>query len=161
MNVEKISLHKKEKEILLTPYHRYKFVTSVDSKSIFLILPTDLTIPNTFAEFADWKLDKGAKPAHLSGGRLATLNHRPIAFKNTTLKKKLNRNRVSMATTRKRMNSNSKTIETSGFYERLTAPIPSFEGKQPTKEEQKVIDQMVDMIRQIESGEKSSARNHT
>ncbi len=59
MNVMPLSAYKREKEILFTPYHRYMYINEYETPSIvykrFVILPTDLSIPNTFETFMPWK----------------------------------------------------------------------------------------------------------
>jgi len=62
-----------ERELLLTPYHRYLYVKEFkDGKNtfkVFLIFPTDLEIPNTFDTFMPWKQDKADLSRALEGGR--------------------------------------------------------------------------------------------
>ena len=61
LDVEQISFHKRENEILLNPYHRYKFVKqteSADGKIIYkhlVVLPIDIDIPTTYDTFMPWK----------------------------------------------------------------------------------------------------------
>ena len=62
-----------EKELLLTPYHRYLYVKEIkdgtDTYKVFLIFPTDLEIPTTFDTFMPWKQDKAELSQVLEGGR--------------------------------------------------------------------------------------------
>ena len=62
-----------ERELLLTPYHRYLYVKEFkDGKNtfkVFLIFPTDLEIPNTFDTFIPWKQEKADLSRSLEGGR--------------------------------------------------------------------------------------------
>ncbi|HAL95052.1 MAG TPA: hypothetical protein DCP55_03645 [Chitinophagaceae bacterium] len=62
-----------ERELLLTPYHRYLYVKEFkDGKNtfkVFLIFPTDLEIPNTFDTFMPWKEGKADLSRALEGGR--------------------------------------------------------------------------------------------
>lgn len=60
MNVSSVSSTKGEEEILLTPYHKYIYVDEMDIGNNFtvrkyIVLPTDIVIPNTFEEFIAWK----------------------------------------------------------------------------------------------------------
>jgi len=61
LDVKPISFHKLENEILLNPYHRYKFVKqteSADGKIIYkhlVVLPIDIDIPTTYDTFMPWK----------------------------------------------------------------------------------------------------------
>ena len=55
MNIGPISIHKTEDEILFTPYHRYYFIGESGVYRSYIILPTDLDIPNTFDMFLPWK----------------------------------------------------------------------------------------------------------
>ena len=62
-----------EKELLLTPYHRYLYIKEIkdgtDTYKVFLIFPTDLEIPNTFDTFMPWKEEKADLSRALEGGR--------------------------------------------------------------------------------------------
>ena len=61
-----------EKELLLTPYHRYLYVKEIkdgtDTYKVFLIFPTDLEIPNTFDTFMQWKDGIAERTRNLQGG---------------------------------------------------------------------------------------------
>jgi hypothetical protein len=62
-----------EKELLLTPYHRYLYVKEIkqdkNTFKVYLIFPTDLEIPNTFDTFMPWKEGKADLSRALEGGR--------------------------------------------------------------------------------------------
>jgi hypothetical protein len=62
-----------ERELLLTPYHRYLYVKEIkegkNTFKIYLIFPTDLEIPNTFDTFMPWKEGKADLSRALEGGR--------------------------------------------------------------------------------------------
>jgi len=62
-----------EKELLLTPYHRYLYVKEIkqdkNTFKVFLIFPTDLEIPTTFDTFIPWKEGKADLSRGLQGGR--------------------------------------------------------------------------------------------
>jgi len=60
MNVSSLSITKSEDEILLTPYHKYIYVDETDAGNDYIlkkyiVLPTDIDIPNSFEEFMEWK----------------------------------------------------------------------------------------------------------
>jgi hypothetical protein len=61
-----------EKEVLLTPYHRYLYVKEVRDATniykIFLIFPTDIEIPNTFNTYMPWKEGIAERTRNLQGG---------------------------------------------------------------------------------------------
>ena len=62
-----------EKELLLTPYHRYLYIKEIkqdkNTFKVFLIFPTDLEIPTTFDTFMPWKEGKADLSRALQGGR--------------------------------------------------------------------------------------------
>jgi hypothetical protein len=62
-----------EKELLLTPYHRYLYVKEFkegkNTFKLYLIFPTDLEIPTTFDTFMPWKEGKADLSRALEGGR--------------------------------------------------------------------------------------------
>jgi hypothetical protein len=62
-----------EKELLLTPYHRYLYVKEIkqdkNTFKVYLIFPTDLEIPTTFDTFMPWKEGKADLSRALEGGR--------------------------------------------------------------------------------------------
>jgi len=62
-----------ERELLLTPYHRYLYVKEIkegkNTFKVYLIFPTDLEIPNTFDTFMPWKEGKADLSRALEGGR--------------------------------------------------------------------------------------------
>jgi hypothetical protein len=55
MNISPLSLHPFENEILLTPYHRYYYVSETAKYIKYIILPSDLNIPSTVDKFIEWK----------------------------------------------------------------------------------------------------------
>jgi hypothetical protein len=60
MNVSSLSITKSEDEILLTPYHKYIYVDETDTGNgyilrKYIVLPTDIDIPNSYEEFIMWK----------------------------------------------------------------------------------------------------------
>jgi hypothetical protein len=144
MNIENISIYKKEKEVLFTPYHRYICVSSDPSNLIFAILPTDLEIPKTFDEFHAWKSNVHMRTSVLTGGRIAsTLLGGPTATMRSTRR---NNRRTAKLNTRKRKNTahrNRKMESQPPAHTRFTDAIPSFPGKEPTAEEKKVIQAML------------------
>ena len=85
-----------EKEVLLTPYHRYVYIDTIKEDDItykrYVILPTDLEIPKTFEGFVEWKdgeMLKGGR--NLRGGtrygrgvrRIRALPHKSKAREQT------------------------------------------------------------------------------
>jgi hypothetical protein len=58
-NITDISRFKREKEVLLTPYHRYLYVDEEVKENIhykkYMLFPTDLDIPQSFESFMPWK----------------------------------------------------------------------------------------------------------
>jgi hypothetical protein len=84
MNVKEMSYHKDEDEILLTPYHRYFYISEVVMEDVvervYAIFPTDLKIPETFETFMPWKnnivnLTTEFNTTKTSGGRVSPVNY--------------------------------------------------------------------------------------
>lgn len=167
MNLINISPHRSEKEILLTPYHRYLYIRTEGNAKCYIVLPTDLDIPGTFETFMPWKSTViGLSRNIMVGGRNATLLqdapffnmnntvNRLVNSKQMNTRKKLNntksrmrsRNTAKMNNTRKQNAVNNissvNTIKnnTASDTSRFTDPIPSFPGKPPTASEMKMVE---------------------
>ena len=85
-----------EKELLLTPYHRYLFAKEVkDSKNtykIFMIFPTDLDIPTTFETFMPWKQDILTRTSNYKGPYQGGREKGVVNNNRYTKSRKVNRN---------------------------------------------------------------------
>ena len=158
--INSVSFFRNEYEVLLAPYHRYLYVDTRVVKGntykIFCVLPTDLTIPDTFDAFMEWKktiegktsdydkfrthVELAAERAAMKGGRISLLNRTRRTRSPTKLKTMKARSHVSRSAT-SRSPSKAKERE-----ERWTAPLPMFPGKAPTKAEMAVIEQMKKLI---------------
>ncbi len=166
MNVTQFSSHPREKEILLAPYHRYYYVreetaANGDVARTYVVLPTDLAIPNTYEEFMSWKITVPTMttPRTIPGGRLAFANTRKrsrgVATKNlmtrTNVKgrtRTMNSMPAPVATpmpnTETASTANtSKPVPVPSDEDRLTGPLPSFVGSAPTPHEMDIIKRMV------------------
>lgn len=81
-----------EKELLLTPYHRYLFAKEVkdgqNTYKIFMIFPTDLDIPTTFDTYMPWKQEVVTRTAPFQGGRAKEV----VNNNRYTISRKVNRN---------------------------------------------------------------------
>lgn len=207
-NIANISKYIHEQEVLFTPYHRYVFVEDTIKDEIFykkyLLLPTDLIIPNTFETFMLWKdnikaLSKTTNQVRLrknieniahnlgiesteelvslmvkesstpkTGGRLEQIISQTDPFfninstrRNITIKKLNTKNKrydttiIRMNKTPEKMmpsmknNTRKKNITANIDMNssRFTDPIPSFLGKEPTKDEMKIIDNMIQIAK--------------
>ena len=82
MNISKMSKFPQELEVLLTPYHRYLFIDSSVHYQKFLVLPTNLDIPNTYETFIPWKNTVAGMTNQQEGGDIAAAPNRysPIAI---------------------------------------------------------------------------------
>jgi hypothetical protein len=79
MNVSSLSITKSEDEILLTPYHKYIYVDETDTGNgyilrKYIVLPTDIDIPNSFEEFMEWKNSIALFSAAARGALTAAAN---------------------------------------------------------------------------------------
>ncbi len=168
MNISSISSHEYEDEILFTPYHRYFYVgTKLNGSTLektFVLLPTDLHIPQTYEEFMPWKKtiadmtsDKPTTEPNQKGGRmnLTTMrnqntpffNRNTIRFTKTnnqkmTAKKRNIRSGTPYITQRK-MNTTRKASNT-----KVESNIVEMESKnvQKTTSEKDRIQRMTDPI---------------
>lgn len=154
MNVMPLSGYGAEKEVLFTPYHRYFFIREEVQDDtmyqIYVILPTDLTIPKSFETFDAWRTSVASMSRNRSqsGGRIAlSFKHAP---KNTTRTRLIAKKNVRRNTTRRMVNKTSTVpVKTNTVpvpaedLSRFTDPLPSFAGKPPTAEEKDVIQQIV------------------
>ncbi len=168
MNISSISTHPGENEILFTPYHRYFYVgTNVNGTTLektFVILPTDLHIPQTYEEFMPWKeritdmsSDKPPIEPNQKGGRmnLTTMRNQNTPFFNrNTIRFTRNNNRKMTAkklnirsgtpyTTVRKMNTTRKASNT-----KLESNIVEMESKsvQKTTSEKDRIQRMTDPL---------------
>jgi hypothetical protein len=156
MNIQQLSDHKSEEEILFNPYHRYMVVDTTANVKSVIIMPTDLKVPDTFDEFMEWKKTITTMSSNKKGGR-APRNNTTLKMRNNT---KLNNRFVpafnkkpainKMSNTRRRIkpsiNVPAITIPTNNTMElsaRFTEPLPSFPGKAPTEAEMKAIKQLI------------------
>lgn len=170
MNITNLSYHKGEKEILLTPYHRYIYVKSHKIGNTtyytYVILPSDLDIPNTFEEFIPWKDTVAEMSREFHGGRVKEpirienkpfINHMTKQLNNKfkTVKQSFNK----LATMKKEVinskniktiiktNKSNKTVKnklrSDKSLNRFTEPIPSFPGKTLTSSEKERIQQIL------------------
>jgi hypothetical protein len=103
-----------EKELLLTPYHRYLYVKEIkegkNTFKVYLIFPTDLEIPNTFDTFMPWKEGKADLSRALEGGRdirgLAAIQPIRNNYKNQINKSRKLKNNSKRNASRKQKNLN-------------------------------------------------------
>ena len=149
INVTNISAYSKEKEILFAPYNRCFFIDDGStSNKKYIVLPSDLTIPNTQEEFMTWKDTVAELSSTKTGGRLATIDDKSEFYNmnnsmygretvRRNMTKKLNMVRRNNKT-RNIRNMKSVTapnkvvpVETTRF----NTPIASFAGKPPTEKE--------------------------
>lgn len=70
MNISKMSRYPQEQEVLLTPYHRYLFIDKSMTYQKFLVIPTNLDIPNTYEDFMPWKTTIVDLTNQQDGGRV-------------------------------------------------------------------------------------------
>jgi hypothetical protein len=97
-----------EKELLLTPYHRYLFAKEVkdgqDTYKIFMIFPTDLDIPTTFDTYMPWKQEVVTRTAPFQGGRAKEV----VNNNRYTISRKVNRNsKRNVSRTQKNLKQNN------------------------------------------------------
>lgn len=100
-----------EKELLLTPYHRYLFAKEVkDSKNIykiFMIFPTDLEIPTTFETFMPWKQEILSRTSNYKGPYQGGREKGVVNNNRYTQSRKVNRNyKRNVSRTQKNLKQN-------------------------------------------------------
>lgn len=105
-----------EQEILFCPYSRFIYSHSKDDNNkVFVVLPTDLKIPDEFDVFMEWIKTVSSLTGEIKGGkRKRTRSHR----RRSTRRQK-------------------------GGSESQSAPIPSFPGSKPTSSEKDLIRSIV------------------
>jgi len=154
MNVKSVSAYPDEDEVVLTPYYRYIYINKLMDSAIkstvyiYAILPTDLVIPKLYSEFFEW--NKKLRTSQSGGKRLVSLKSNKVREKlNSTIKKKRLKSRNMK--TRKRNNSNTKPNKpnTKPDTSRFTDSLPSFKGKEPTKDERAVIEHMKQSVMKL------------
>jgi hypothetical protein len=108
-----------EQEILFSPYNRFIFSHSKDENhKVFVVLPTDLKIPDGFDLFMEWNKTISSLTGEIKGGkRKRTRSHR----RRSTRRQK-------------------------GGSETQSAPITSFPGTRPTSSEKDLIRSIVKHI---------------
>jgi hypothetical protein len=160
MNVTLVSAYPHEDEVVLTPYYRYIYLNKIDIYNspnkiyIYAILPTDLVIPKLYSEFFEW--NKKLRTSQSGGKNLLSLKLNNIGKKlNGTINNKLlNRKRDKMKTRKHHKPRKHHDPMTKPNTSRFTDPLPSFRGKEPTKEEREVIEHMKQSVmKRIESME--------
>jgi hypothetical protein len=161
MNIRSISSHRREKEILLNPYNKMCYIRTDGNKQVFVVLPTDLTIPDDYDLFIHWNTTHHS----VTGGRvninrvktLKVLNVKRNFARNNTRKKlksvefnlkgKMNSNVANVANVVNTTTMKSNTLEyknvSKEFIDRLNQPISTFSGKDISESEKRVIEQMV------------------
>lgn len=138
LNASPFSTHKKEDEILLSPYHKYLFVSEKENTQTYVVLPCDLDIPKTYETFISWKNSiNNITAPRIIGGRTQIMQNRNFTRKNLKRIK-------SMPKTRKVNTANK--LNKPDDTKRFTDPIPSFVGKPPTPTELDVIKKMVEFF---------------
>jgi hypothetical protein len=80
LSVRPMSQYKKEDELVLTPYHRYIFISETPTTQTYVVLPCDIDIPNTLETFLSWKntiqnVSAPAPDTSASGGRIHSTTH--------------------------------------------------------------------------------------
>jgi hypothetical protein len=148
MNVTLLSAYPHEDEVVLTPYYRYIYLNKIDIYNspnkiyIYAILPTDLVIPKLYSEFFEW--NKKLKTSQSGGKHLVSLKRNNLRKKlnGTTIKNELLKPR-NMKT--RKLSKHTTKPNTSRFTDRL----PSFRGKEPTKEEKEVIEHMKQSVMKL------------
>jgi hypothetical protein len=108
-----------EQEILLCPYNRFIYSHSKDENhKVFVVLPTDLKIPDGFDVFMEWNKTVSSLAGEIKGGkRKRTRSHR----RRSTRRQK-------------------------GGAEIQSAPITSFPGNRPTSSEKDLIRSIVNYM---------------
>lgn len=108
-----------EQEILLSPYNRFIYShTKDENNKVFVVLPTDIKIPQEFDAFLEWNKTVSSLTGELKGGnRKRTRSHR----RRTTRRQK-------------------------GGLENSSAPIASFPGSKPTSSEKDLIRRIVNHV---------------
>lgn len=71
MNISKMSRYPQEQEVVLTPYHRCLFIEKGTEYQKFLVVPTNLDIPNTYEMFLPWQSTVVNLSNQKEGGRVA------------------------------------------------------------------------------------------
>ena len=105
-----------EQEILLSPYNRFIYSHSKDENNkVFVVLPTDLKIPDGFEVFMEWNKTVSSLTGEIKGG-----------------KRKRTRSRRRRSTRKQK-----------GGAETQSAPITSFPGNRPTSSEKDLIRSIV------------------
>jgi hypothetical protein len=149
MNVKSVSAYPDEDEVVLTPYYRYIYIINKVMNSavkstvyIYAILPTDLVIPKLYSEFFEW--NKKLKTSQSGGKHLVSLKRNNLRkkLKGTTINNKLLKPH-NMKT--RKLPKHTTKPNTSRF----TDPLPSFRGKEPTKEEREVIEHMKQSVMKL------------
>jgi hypothetical protein len=113
-----------EQEILLSPYNRFIYSHSKgENKKVFVVLPTDLKIPDGFDAFMKWNKTISSLTGKIKGG-----------------KRKLTRSHRSRSTRRQK-----------GGADGLPAPIASFPGSKPTSSEKDLIRSIVNHVKNSSS----------
>jgi hypothetical protein len=145
------NLNTGEKEVLLTPYHRCIFLKEIDNVQTYLIVPTNLKIPDTFQEFNKFKNNVRAMTSPFSGGG-ESLMINTLPYNNKRLNNRMTlktRNSKKLNNTLKNNKSMSRNMNTvtplspslNDVPDRFSAPIPTFPANKPTEEEWKIINQ--------------------
>jgi hypothetical protein len=132
--VKDISKYPQEEEVILNPYCRYYFAEEYNKNKHFVILPTDLEIPQTYDEFMAWK-SKTVGGRYLAGPRNNVM--KTLRKPRNNLIKRMNKNKTA-----KKMSAQNRKSNTE-MPSRFTDPIASFPGKAPTTAEMDVIRQMI------------------
>ncbi len=73
INVSDISYYEGEKEMLLTPYHRYIYIGRENRRGYetrkYIIFPCDINIPSSYDSFMPWKRTINSLTSPLNGGK--------------------------------------------------------------------------------------------
>ncbi len=124
MNVSDTSHYVGEKEILLTPYHRYIYIGNENRHGRetrkYVIFPCDISIPSSYNLFMTWKRNVNRLTSPLNGGRM---NDSEIIINNPSIEMPVFNKNVSTALMGKMKES------------RFMYALPSFPGKEPNKSE--------------------------
>lgn len=163
MNINEISIHSNEKEILFAPYHRYIFLDERKSNNytykIFCIMPTDLIIPDTYDEFMLWKLDLSSKSRlftrnnsnhnlnkEISGGRAESTLVSTFSDINRNTIRNIKYNKNLTMKKGKNISNKINNIEIIKSDKKWIESIPSFKGNEPNINEWKIIDRIKSII---------------
>lgn len=144
INASMVSTNKSECEILFSPYHICSFIEKEDENTYcYIILPTDLTIPDSFDSFMTWKGQYITK-AKGGMGKIDDLSKELKAnTMNTSQQPRVNSDPSPPRENTPKINTNDPTKLQSGFEERMSQPIQSFGGSPLTAKEKKLKDELI------------------